>query len=566
MKTLRNVAFAFMALAAFACSKPETPENNNPQDDPKDEPAVEVTPQEMTFSATLESAANADEVATGVMSKVTFNGTSKSLWEADDKICVYDGEEARCFEAESAGETTEFAGSALEADVYYAHYPYSSAVKFQDGAILTNLPAAQTAVKDSFDSEAALAVATTTKGGALAFKNVASMLAFSVPAEVVLTSVSLKGNADEKLAGDVSVTFGQDGLPIIADAGNAATTVTLAGNMTDGMYYMLVRPGNYSGLTAVLTYEDGETLEISMDEPVTLNRSAYRYIGEVPEQENEPVEPEQPVEPDQPEIDPNEPNIMLLGLAATVDELDPESKAAIMWALSTFPRAQYLQIAKIPETNLSSCDVMWWHFHKDWGLDEFAVSAADAVNQDVMDAVKAYRNAGGALFLSRYATYWAAVLDMVGGEWKYPGVIFGGTEAGESGWFCEGQAAFFSDQEVANSVYFAGCKMDANDENAWKVVANDGEYYYSNQHCLYETGDPIWAWWTEQNGNVLLAFENDRKKAVMWECTYGMTEQSGKVVCFGSPLLDFHEYMGRWNEYHNNVYKIAENTLRHLAE
>lgn len=108
--------------------------------------------------------------------------------------------------------------------------------------------------------------------------------------------------------------------------------------------------------------------------------------------------------------------------------------------------------------------------------------------------------------------------------------------------------------------------MDANDDNAWKVVANDGEYYYSNQHCLYETGDSIWEWWTEQNGNVLLAFENDRKKAVMWECTYGMTELSGKVVCFGSPLLDFYEYMNRWNDYHNNVYKIAENTLRHLAE
>lgn len=557
MKTFRKVAFAFLALAAFACSKPEAPENSNTQDDPKDEPTVEVTPEVMTFSATLESAADA---VSSVMSKVTFNGTGKSLWEADDKICVYDGEDVRYFEAEAAGETTDFTGSALEADVYYAHYPYSDAVQFQEGAILTTIPASQTAVKYSFDPAAAIAVATAAKDADLAFKNITSMLAFSVPAEVVLTSVSLKGNAEEKIAGDVSVTFGQDGLPVLADAGNAASAVTLVGEMTDGVYYVLVRPGDYSGLTAVLTYEDGETYEVSLDEPVTLNRSAYRSIGEVPDQEEEPVEP------DQPGIDPDEPNIFVLGLAATLDELDPESKAAALWALSTFPNAQYLQIAKIPETDLSQCDVMWWHFHKDWGLDEFAVSAADAVNQDVMDAVKAYRNAGGALFLSRYATYWAAVLDMVGGEWKYPGTIFGGTEAGESGWFCNGKAEFFSTEEVANSVYFAGCTMDANDGNAWKVVANDGEYYYSNQHCLYETGDSIWDWWTEQNGNVLLAFENDRKKAVMWECTYGMTEQSGKVVCFGSPLLDFYEYMGRWNEYHDNVYKIAENTLRHLAE
>ena len=105
MKTLRNLAFALMALAAFACSKPETPENNNTQDDPKDEPAVEVTPVSMTFAATLEASADVD--AAGVMSKVTFNGTNKSLWEADDEICVYDGEEVRLFEAGEAGESTE---------------------------------------------------------------------------------------------------------------------------------------------------------------------------------------------------------------------------------------------------------------------------------------------------------------------------------------------------------------------------------------------------------------------------------------------------------------------------
>ena len=92
MKTFRKVAFAFLALAAFACSKPEAPENSNTQDDPKDEPTVEVTPEVMTFSATLESAADA---VSSVMSKVTFNGTGKSLWEADDKICVYDGEDVR---------------------------------------------------------------------------------------------------------------------------------------------------------------------------------------------------------------------------------------------------------------------------------------------------------------------------------------------------------------------------------------------------------------------------------------------------------------------------------------
>lgn len=545
MKTFRNIAFAFLALAAFACSKPETPENDGNQDDTQDTPIVGTGPEVMTFEASLEGVA-----------KVTFDGVSKSLWEADDMISIYDGEENRCFEAGEAGESTEFTGEALAADTYYAHYPYSDEVSFADGAIITSIPAAQSAVKGSFDAAAAVSVAQAAGNAELLFKNLVSMLMFTVPADLTLTSVTVTGNASEKIAGGVSVTFGNDGNPVIADAGTAATSVALTGEMTDGTYYILVRPGDYSGLTVTVTDNNGESAQFSCNEAVTLNRSAFRSIGTVTMPEDET--------PEQPEA---KPQFIFLGLAATVDELDPESKAAAQWMLETFEKSAYLQIAKLPETDLAECDVMWWHYHKDWGFDvSFEEYAADAVTESVMTKVKEYRNAGGALFLSRFATYWAPVLDMVGGEWKYPGTIFGGTEEGESGWFCEGKAEFFSDLAVADSPYFRNCVMDANDDNAWKVVANDGEYYYSNQHCLYETGDSMYDWWTEQNGNVLIAFENDRKKAVMWECTYGKTETAGKVVCFGSPLLDFYEYMGRWNPYHDNVYKIAESTISHLAE
>lgn len=556
MKKYRNIAFAFMAIAAIACSKVEAPENEGSQNGPVDDPAVEVVPTDMTFEASLEG-----------VTRVTFDGTSKSIWEADDMISIYDGEANRCFEAGEAGETTVFAGKALEADAYWAHYPYSEDVVFADGAILTSIPSVQTAVKGTFDDAAAVAVAYGANDAGLAFKNLASMLTFEVAEDVTITSLTISGNAAEKIAGDVSVTFGQDGLPVLADAATSATSVSLTGEMTAGVYYVLVRPGNYSGLTAVVTYAGGESVEVPVDEPVTLDRSAYTYIGKI----SKPAEEPKPLAP----------QYVFLGLAETVDALDPESKAAATWMLQNFEGSAYLQIAKIPETDLSQCDVMWWHYHKDWGLDgKFNEFAADAVNVNVMNAVKEWRNAGGALFLSRYATYWAPMLDMVGGEWKFPGTIFGGTEAGDSGWFCDGMAAFFSTDEVANSVYFTGCKMDENDDNAWKVVANNGEYYYSNQHCLYETGGSIWDWWTEQNGNVLLAHEGrnvwneeeqkdvwvDRSKAIMWECTYNKSEQAGKVVCFGSPVLDFYEYMGRWNEYHNNVYIIAQNTLRHLAE
>ena len=567
MKTLRNLAFAFMALAAFACSKPETPENNNPQDDPKDDPAVEVTPVAMTFAATLEPSADVEAAATGVMSKVAFNGSSKSLWEAGDMICVYDGEEVRCFETEAAGETADFTGSAFEVDEYYAHYPYSDAVEFDGGAILTNLPASQTAVKGSFDPEAALAVAYAAKDADLAFKNVTSMLAFSVPAEVVLTSVALKGNADEKIAGDMSVTFGQDGLPVLADAGTPATTITLNGTMTDGSFYVLVRPGNYSGLTAVLTYEDGETLEISVDEPVTLNRSAYRYIGEVPEQEEEPVEP------DQPGIDPNEPNIFVLGLAATVEELDPESKAAAMWALSTFPEASYLQIAKIPETDLSKCDVIWWHYHRDGSVnnpDQLAEFVPELYSDEAHAKISDYFNNGGHFLLSRYAVHYQAKLGagLAADYYWGPNNCWGDPETG--GFVSGGGDGFFCFDGLDKShPLFNG--LTSNDDNEWKISTSDAGYKLSNSTARYNRHED-WSDFYQKSaeefkaltGATPLAKDGDQA-IVIWEFEKA-TETRGHVICIGSPLYDWYSTDGHdgGEGYHSNILNLTKNAFSYL--
>lgn len=53
MKTYRNIIFAIMALAAVACSKPETPETDRPQDAPVDDPVVETVPTAI-FSTLLQ--------------------------------------------------------------------------------------------------------------------------------------------------------------------------------------------------------------------------------------------------------------------------------------------------------------------------------------------------------------------------------------------------------------------------------------------------------------------------------------------------------------------------------
>lgn len=220
MKKNMIVAAAVLA-SAVACTKTE-------------EPSADGMSQ-MSFSVSTEQ------------TKTVLDGTNKTLWAGEEKLSIFDGESNNMFTAELAApaSTAQFAGKAKAADIYYALYPYSSAAKLEGTAVSTEIPASQTAVKDSFDPSAALLFGTA-EGTNIPLHNVTAMLKLTVPANV--TSIEVEGGGTA-IAGSVSINVGSAEI-----SGATESKVVLSGDgaLEAGTYYIAVAPATVSGLSVKL--------------------------------------------------------------------------------------------------------------------------------------------------------------------------------------------------------------------------------------------------------------------------------------------------------------------------
>ena len=71
------------------------------------------------------------------------------------------------------------------------------------------------------------------------------------------------------------------------------------------------------------------------------------------------------------------------------------------------PNSLYVSFDDIQNgsVDLSECKVIWWHYHKDGGVDgkaAFEKAAPEAINAAAK--LRDFYNAGGAFLLTRYAT------------------------------------------------------------------------------------------------------------------------------------------------------------------
>ena len=65
------------------------------------------------------------------------------------------------------------------------------------------------------------------------------------------------------------------------------------------------------------------------------------------------------------------PTAVFVGLPATMNELNPEELTACKWMLQNIPNSLYASFSDIKNgsVDLSKCKVIWWHYHKDGGVD-----------------------------------------------------------------------------------------------------------------------------------------------------------------------------------------------------
>lgn len=230
----------------------------------------------------------------------TDNGTKvyasqdlRVLWNKGDHISIFNKKDAND-EYRFTGETGDSGGSfelvkdfseeGVSIDKVYAVYPYSETTSIDTkGTLTVEFPSVQYYMENSFGPGSNMMVSVS-KDNNLQFKNVGGYLRISLYGEgVTVSSITLKGNNGEKLAGKVSVTMPLDRNPTAVLADDASDEITLVcdslvelGASADEskVFWFVVPPLSFSkGFTISVNQTSGVVFEKSSSKSITIERS-----------------------------------------------------------------------------------------------------------------------------------------------------------------------------------------------------------------------------------------------------------------------------------------------------
>lgn len=242
-----------LAFAAISCQK----ESSAPA---PDVPRQVKTPRLLKAYLSVETKA-----------AITDNFGSVS-WNPSDSISVFDsdsGSGGNRFVTEKGGTTAVFAGQASEpaGGYYYGVYPYSSSTSFASNVVSASLPAVQQAVSGSFDPAAFLMVGRSASTDQMGFYDALGGIRFTV-SESGYDKVIFRGNANEAVAGSVSISFGEDGIPLCqAASSETATQISLEGEFNAGdFYYLSIIPQSFKKGFTLTFYKGGTEVSCSVCE------------------------------------------------------------------------------------------------------------------------------------------------------------------------------------------------------------------------------------------------------------------------------------------------------------
>lgn len=266
-------------------------------------------------------------------------------------------------------------------------------------------------------------------------------------------------------------------------------------------------------------------------------------------------------------IQSDSPSAVYVGLAASLDELNPEEKEAAAWMMKYIPNAQYLSFEDIRtgSVNLSECKVIWWHLHIDGGIDsmtKFEAAAPDAVQ--AVNKMKEFYENGGSLLLTRYATFYAAKLGITL-DGNAPNNCWGQSE--ETGEITTGPWNFFVTNHENHPIY-----QDievATIDGKPVIYACDAGYRITNSTAQWHIGADWGGYenlnaWETAHGGISLGYGGDGA-VVVWE--YLPKETTGSVLCIGSGCYDWYSYGvdTSADQFHGNVEILTKNAISYLT-
>lgn len=269
---MKKVIYTIFALSAvMACSKMSEGEQEVPQ--VKDEQSTsEILPgvKYEEFTINTES-----------QTKTTLEGVS-CKWSVGDKLSVitnYNGQTTSNSFAMAPGQTDGvFSGQVPEGTTeFFAVYGNGSSYNMANGNLsaTVTVPTTQTAVKDSFDPNAHIAVGYGVKQaeGASSVKlaNFIRLVMISVPENV--TSVTLSSNT--AIAGSMTLSCTSEGaLTMSGNASANSVTINASNDVIEpGTYYLCVAPVDMVGFQMVYTFTDGSTYTKSSEKTLAMASS-----------------------------------------------------------------------------------------------------------------------------------------------------------------------------------------------------------------------------------------------------------------------------------------------------
>lgn len=266
----------------------------------------------------------------------------------------------------------------------------------------------------------------------------------------------------------------------------------------------------------------------------------------------------------------DKPKALFIGEPSSMNDLDPEAKAACQWMLGNVPGTLYASFADVEANtvDLSECKVIWWHYHFNGGVDghdQFVAKAPYALS--AVNQLRQYYENGGAFFLTRYATNLPSFIGATGDdEWTTPNNCWGQDEDGAE--LCGGPWSFRIFDGMNDHPMWQGLVQG---DNSQEVYCTDTGYHITNSTAQYHIGSD-WggydnhAAWETRTGGKILGVGGDGA-VVAWE--YPAKDGKGGIICIGSGCYDWYSYTyepGYTEKFHKNIEIMTQNAFNHLMK
>ena len=201
-----------------------------------------------------------------VGTKTALDADLNVKWSKGDVISVFDetGKNFK-FETQNTGSSvvfTQVTEGEMVGSTFYAVFPYNESATLSNNVVSTKMNTKNYSAGPGNFAKAWHNIMTAkTTNNELKFKNLASLVKFTVPEDLELKEFYF--GASGMLAGSLSVTVGDDGVPSLTAVNDAISGITItpsgsAETFAPGVYYMPILPGTYKNFRTLMTWATGD--------------------------------------------------------------------------------------------------------------------------------------------------------------------------------------------------------------------------------------------------------------------------------------------------------------------